>query len=216
MRRFGTQGRVYPSKHYVVPRSEEIFDFLQRVKEGRYIVLFAPRQTGKTTFFRMALDTLVTDSSSFFQFNLPNFTHQQVQELLGQYTDETEQPFSPEVIAALHKQTAGQPFLVNRFAQILTEELEIPKNEMITMQHFSDGLAKILRERNTNIDHLITNIRGNRRFETLLMKITSYEKGIEFSLYNELISELATYGVIAEGVDGMCEIVNPIYQHCIM
>ena len=33
---------------------------------------------------------------------------------------------------------------------------------------------------------------------------------------NKLINELATYGVIAEGVDNMCEIVNPIYQHCII
>ncbi len=356
MRRFGTQGRVYPGKHYVVPRSEEINDFLQRVKEGRYIVLFAPRQTGKTTFFRLALEEFVTKSSSYFpiqlnfetyinlspsefydalcnrmrkeitqviqkrgdnpsgvlssflehakitnhismidffeqfssalqsqytdqkvvviidefdgipqavlrdflhslrdiylsdetrcphsvgivgvksitqlnydrsvspfniqdEFNLPNFTQQQVKELLGQYTDDTGQPFSPEVIEALHKQTAGQPFLVNRSAQILTEELDIPKNELITMQHFSKAHQILLRERNTNIDHLITNIRRNRRFETLLMKITSYDSGIEFSLYNELISELATYGVIVESADGMCEIVNPIYQHCIM
>ena len=52
MRRFGTQGRVYPEQHYIVSRSEEIADFLTRIKEGRYIVLFAPRQTGKTTFFR--------------------------------------------------------------------------------------------------------------------------------------------------------------------
>lgn len=66
MRRFGTQGRVYPNQHYVVSRSQEITDFLARVKQGRYIVLFAPRQTGKTTFFRMALDTLKTESSTYF------------------------------------------------------------------------------------------------------------------------------------------------------
>ena len=28
--------------------------------------------------------------------------------------------------------------------------------------------------------------------------------------------KLATYGVIAEGDDGMCEIVNPIYHYCIL
>lgn len=44
MRRFGTQGRVYPDRHYVVSRTEEIADFIDRVKQGRYIVLFAPRQ----------------------------------------------------------------------------------------------------------------------------------------------------------------------------
>ncbi len=70
MRRFWTQGRVYPGRHYVVPRSKEIEDFLTRVKEGRYIVLFAPRQTGKTTFFRMALGSLVTESLTYFPIQL--------------------------------------------------------------------------------------------------------------------------------------------------
>ena len=70
MRRFGTQGRVYPEQHYVVPRSKEVTNFLTRVREGRYIVLFAPRQTGKTTFFRMALDALVTESSIYFPIQL--------------------------------------------------------------------------------------------------------------------------------------------------
>ena len=42
MRRFGTQGRVYPGRHYIVSRTEEIADFIARVEDGRYIVLFAP------------------------------------------------------------------------------------------------------------------------------------------------------------------------------
>ena len=37
-RRFGTQGRVYPEDHYVVPRTAEVADFINRVTEGRYIV----------------------------------------------------------------------------------------------------------------------------------------------------------------------------------
>ncbi len=356
MRRFGTQGRVYPGQHYVVPRSKEIDDFLIRVKEGRYIVLFAPRQTGKTTFFRMAVDTLVTESSIYFpiqlnfetyknlsssdfyealckrirkeieqvlqkrgdtpsdtltqflenvqitnhlsmmeffeqfssilnndlgnqkvvviidefdgipqtvlsdflhalrdiylsdemrcphsvgivgvksitqlnydrsvspfniqdEFYLPNFTRQQVQELFTQYTDETGQDFSPEVVEALHKQTAGQPFLVNRFAQILTEELAIPKTETITMSNFSTGLSVLLEEDNVNIRHLLTNIRRDPRFENLLMKIVSYERGVQYNRQNDIINQLTTYGVITKGTDGMCEIVNPIYQQCII
>lgn len=48
------------------------------------------------------------------------------------------------------------------------------------------------------------------------MEIASYERGIRFSLHHELISQLATYGVIGKGPDGMCQILNPIYQHCIL
>ena len=351
MRSFEISGPVYPEDNYVVGRTEELSDFVHRLERGRYVVLFAPRQTGKTTFFRLALDTLAADMylpiqldfqsannlepsefyegvyediceeiEKFFQsgaiqmpealtqfldgteivnhrsmrrffrrfsslmeqhangqkvvliidefdgiprtvlsdflytlrhiyisgrtrcphsvgivgvksitqlnydrsitpfniqdeFKLPNFTLEQVQELILQYTDEVGQSFTPEVIESIHKQTAGQPVLVNRFAQILTQEMDIPKSEPITMQHFSEAHGQLLHGRNTNIEHLVRNIRRDRRFETLLMKIASYDEGVDFNLDSDIINELATYGVIAEGADGMCEIVNPIYQY---
>ena len=37
-----------------------------------------------------------------------------------------------------------------------------------------------------------------------------------FNLRNDLINDLATYGVLARGTDRMCEIANPIYLHCIL
>ena len=355
MRTFGTQGPVNSKDNYVVARTEEIADFVDRVKKGKYIVLFAPRQTGKTTLFRAAIDALIVDAyfpiqlnfevyvdltpaafydylikdirreikhvfekrgttpsetlnqflddtevtdhfsmRNFFQqlphflthpdnaqkavliidefdaipsdavrgflhslryiyldqssprcpysvgivgvknitqlnydrsispfniqdeFHLPNFTQGQVKELFEQYTDEVGQAFAPEVITAIHKQTAGQPFLVNRCAQILTEELDIPKNETITMAYFSKAHTQLLRERNTNIDHLIANIRKKPGFERILMRITAYHDGLDFNLRDEFIDELATYGVISEGDDGMCEIANPIYLYSIL
>lgn len=354
MRTFGTYGPVNPEEHYVVSRTEELADFIRRVKLGRYIVIFAPRQTGKTTFFQWALESLASDTTEayfpielnfevyedypasdfyaslykriyeeiarvfqergtvpskdlsqflenteltdhiamleFFQqfgaflgdeklvliidefdgiprdavrgflhalrniyvqrsmrecpysvgivgvksiaqlnldrsispfniqdeFTLSNFTLAQVRELLAQYTDEVGQAFRPEVIETIHRQTAGQPFLVNRFAQILTEEMNISKNEPITIEHFSKAHRQLLHKRNTNIEHLVTNIRKDRRFEALLMKIASYDQGTVFNPYNDLINELATYGIIAKGTDGRCEIVNPIYYYCIM
>ena len=352
MRRFGTQGRVYPDRHYVVPRTEEIADFITRVNEGRYIVLFAPRQTGKTTFFRLALEALTTQDTTYFpiqldfqivrnteptefykrlyymirreietifqeqeknlsasltqfleetqltdafsmmvffqqlsgflrnkrviiiidefdgipqtvvsdflytlrhiylsdeprcphsigiigvksinqlnydrsvspfniqdEFNLPNFTFEQVRELLGQYTDEVGQAFAPEVIGSIHKQTAGQPVLVNRFAQILTEEMDIPKTEPITINHFTTAHAQLLKESNVNITHLTTNIRKDPRFENVLMQIMARDEGVDFNLDDDIISELTTYGVIKKSADGMCEILNPIYLYRIM
>ena len=361
MRSFGTTGRVRPEQHYIVPRTEEIADFIHRVEDGKYIVLFAPRQTGKTTFFRLALEALVTEDPTYFpiqldfqtmrnaspatfydrlyyqinmqiesvfqkrdevpsdtlaqflantqltddfsmmmffrqlvdmlnsdfhkqgiartkvvllidefdgipptvvsdflyalrqiylsdqlhcphsvgivgvrsiaqldydrsvspfniqdEFRLPNFTLEQVHQLLSQYTDEVGQAFASEVVASVHKQTAGQPVLVNRLAQILTEELDIPKTDPITSDHFLKAHKQLLRERNTNIQHLTTNIRRDRRFESRLIDIMSYEEGIDFNLDDDIISELATYGVITEDPDGMCQIANPIYLYRIM
>ena len=352
MRTFGTQGPVNPKENYVASRTEEIADFVDRVKKGKYIVLFAPRQTGKTTLFRAAIDALITESyfpiqlnfevyvdltptafysyllkdicreietvfqrrgsvpsedlkrfltsvemidhvsmRNFFQqlagflihpdglqrfvliidefdvippdavrgflhslryiyleqsgvrcpysvgivgvknitqlnydrsispfniqdeFHLPNFTRPQVLELLEQYTDEVGQAFAPDVITAIHKQTAGQPFLVNRCAQILTEEMDIPKTEPITIAHFSKAYAQLLEEENTNINHLLTNIRKDPCFESLLIRIMSYKRGLPFNIDNEIMYELVTCGVIVEGANRMCEIANPIYQH---
>ena len=354
MKTFGTYGPVNPKENYVVSRTEELADFIKRVKLGRYIVIFAPRQTGKTTFFQWALDSLASETTEayfpielnfevyedysasdfydslyqsiyeeieyvfekrgrvpsetlsqflentkltdhvamlrFFQqfanflgdeklvlivdefdgippdalrgflhslrtvyvhrsmrkcpysvgivgvknvtqlnldrsispfniqdeFTLPNFTLEQVRELLTQYTEAVGQPFAPEVVESIHRQTAGQPFLVNRFAQMLTEEMNIPKTETLTMTHFSKAHAEILEERNTNLTHLVTNVRRDPRFKNILMEIVSYEKGVRFSLRQEVISELATYGVIARGADDRCEIINPIYHYCIL
>ena len=353
MRRFSTQGPVNPDQHYVVPRTEELTEFIKRVKEGRYIVIFAPRQTGKTTFFYAAMDILAAEAPTYFpihldfeayknltpadfysnltedireeienlyhkrgetpsealtafleninltdnmsmlrsfrrlarvlgnqrvvifidefdgippavvsdflyalrriyisrtvprcphslgiigvksiaqlnydrsvspfnihdDFALPNFTLAQVQELLGQYTNETEQAFTPEVIESIHKQTGGQPFLVNRFAQILTEEMDIPKTETLTMTHFAEAHSRLLDERNTNIEHLLTNICKDPRFQTILMQIVSYENSVQFNPYNDIINELAMYGVITKGTDRKCEIANPIYLYRII
>ena len=150
------------------------------------------------------------------EFHLPNFTLEQVQELLGQYTDEVGQAFTPEVIESIHKQTAGQPVLVNRFAQILTEEMEILKTETITMAHWTTAHAQLLEESNVNITHLVTNIRKNPRFESILMRIMARDEGVVFNLDDDIINELATYGVIRKGADDMCEILNPIYLYRIM
>ena len=70
MRSFGTQGRVRPEQHYIVPRTAHVADFITRIRAGKYIVLFAPRQTGKTTFFRLALDRLVAEDPTYFPIHL--------------------------------------------------------------------------------------------------------------------------------------------------
>ena len=351
---FETRGPVKPERNYVVARTEELADFIHRVEEGRYIVIFAPRQTGKTTFFRRALEMLATEDSEYFplalsfqiyrhatppvfyenlyrdirlsiarvfqrwgrvppdlltqfldnatltdhfslrrffqelpgalegrqvvlvidefdgipqavlsdflytlrdiyledstrarcpysvgivgvksitqlnydrtispfniqdEFALPNFTMAQVAELLEQYTAEVGQAFAPDVIELLHRQTAGQPFLVNRLAQLLTAEMDIPKTETITLAHFTQAHTALLREQNVNFHHLITNVQRHPHFERVLMEIATSEEDVPFNPGSDVMNELVTYGVLAEDAEGMCQIVNPIYQHRVL
>jgi AAA+ ATPase superfamily predicted ATPase len=60
-RTFITGGPVVPEENYFVKRERELTDFLKRVEQGKYIVIFAPRQTGKTTFFYQAISELQKD-----------------------------------------------------------------------------------------------------------------------------------------------------------
>ena len=70
MKTFGTpKVPLTPEENYVVSRTEEISDFVDRVKRGKYIVLFAPRQTGKTTLFRSAIDALIAEAYFPIQLN---------------------------------------------------------------------------------------------------------------------------------------------------
>ena len=84
------------------------------------------------------------------------------------------------------------------------------------MAHFSKAHSQMLHERNTNIEHLTTNVRRNPRFESVLMRIMARDEGVDFNMDDDIISELAMYGVIKKASDGMCEILNPIYLYRIM
>jgi hypothetical protein len=58
MRYFNTSGPCDPREHYTVLRQELIAKGLDRVRRGRYLTIFAPRQSGKTTFFKLLLEAL--------------------------------------------------------------------------------------------------------------------------------------------------------------
>jgi len=56
MREFNTSGPCDPALHYTVMREALIAVGLEKVRKGRYFTLFAPRQTGKTTYFQLLLE----------------------------------------------------------------------------------------------------------------------------------------------------------------
>jgi len=53
MRKFNTSGPCDPKLHYTLIRKELIAIGVEKVNEGRFFTIFAPRQTGKTTYFQI-------------------------------------------------------------------------------------------------------------------------------------------------------------------
>jgi len=58
MREFNTTGPCNPALHYTIMRETLIAEGLEKVRNGRYFTLFAPRQTGKTTYFQLLLEAV--------------------------------------------------------------------------------------------------------------------------------------------------------------
>ncbi len=337
-------------ENYFVSRKEELERFLDRIERGRYAVIFAPRQTGKTTFFKQAINALeqkpsyipiqldfqiyvnasaerfyqhfqrvfsdslikrlrgipiynlaeiesalksdiVTDDISMWDwlqklpsllpgkkvamvidefdgipqdalkgflhtlrmsyttgpkvlhsiaivgvksvaqlnydrsvspfniqddFVLPNFTLEQVRELLTQYTDEVGQPFDDDVIELVREKTAGQPFLVNYIARMLTDEMEIPKAENITNEHFRIAYKELFTRDNTHFQHIRHNVRRKEEYKNILLGILYDDRGIRFNIQRDELSELVTYGLIKKDAEDKCVIDNPVYQQVIL
>ena len=57
-REFNTSGPCGPELHYTVPRTATVARGLKQIEKGRYFTIFAPRQAGKTTCFKMMLEAL--------------------------------------------------------------------------------------------------------------------------------------------------------------
>jgi hypothetical protein len=60
MRYFNTSGPCDPERHYTLFRPALLAKGQQLVDQGRYFTLFAPRQTGKTTYFQLLFRQLQT------------------------------------------------------------------------------------------------------------------------------------------------------------
>ena len=53
MREFNTSGPCDPDKHYTVMREALVATGEALVERGRFFTIFAPRQSGKTTYFQL-------------------------------------------------------------------------------------------------------------------------------------------------------------------
>lgn len=70
MRYFNTSGPNIPSEHYTLPRKELIGNGLDLVHKNRYFTIWAPRQTGKSTYFRLLAEELVKEGYKVCHVNV--------------------------------------------------------------------------------------------------------------------------------------------------
>lgn len=82
MRSFNTSGPNIPAEHYTINRRELIEQGMDLVRRNRYYTIWAPRQTGKSTFFRLMIGHLEQDGYQTIHFNLENYKEALLEEVL--------------------------------------------------------------------------------------------------------------------------------------
>ncbi|MCK4762037.1 MAG: ATP-binding protein, partial [Candidatus Aminicenantes bacterium] len=72
-RYFNTSGPNIPGRHYTLKREHLIKKGCELVKDERYFTIWAPRQTGKSTYFRLLAVELEKNGYEVVHTNLENF-----------------------------------------------------------------------------------------------------------------------------------------------
>ena len=156
---------------------------------------------------------LVLSSASPFniaeELHFPYFTSHDVRELIRQYVHETGQSFEEDVIAAIYKNTAGQPGLVCGMCQYLIDRPRPGPQSTITMTDFYPMLNHFTKERrDKNMLSIVQKAKEKRNF---MLRLLFADEQIEFLVDNEEINYLSAHGVI-DSLNGYADILVPLYR----
>ena len=87
MRIFNTSGPNIPKEHYTLPRLDFIEIGKKLVYGSRYFTIWAPRQTGKSTYFRLLANTLREEGYKVCDVNFENFKDENKEDFLVRLKD---------------------------------------------------------------------------------------------------------------------------------
>lgn len=82
MRHFNTSGPNILEKHYTLPRLDIVEAGVKKIYDERYFTIWAPRQTGKSTYFRLLADRLETEGYKVAYVNFENFKEASIKDFL--------------------------------------------------------------------------------------------------------------------------------------
>ena len=189
--------------------------YLQKQIEPNYDILHSVGVIGVRSISQMTFARTSSPFNIHESIEIANFTLEQVNALLGQYTAETGEIFSQEVIHFIADKTGGQPYLVNLVAKLLTTEIKPYTDERsITLPDAEAAYWKMLNMRgNTNLDSIRRRIREEKNRKRLMTVIT--RGNVRYNINDETQEELITYGILREE-GGYCVISNPAYAHTIV
>jgi hypothetical protein len=85
MRYFNTSGPNIVADHYTLMRSDIVKEGLDKIHKSRYFTIWAPRQTGKSTYFRLLADSLLAEGYKVAHVNFENYKEATMKAFLNEF-----------------------------------------------------------------------------------------------------------------------------------
>lgn len=160
-----------------------------------------PSRLGTASPFNIKLKSL----------RLGNFTADEVGDLYAQHTADTGQKFTADAIARAFELTAGQPWLVNALAAEIVDEMAVPFDTPITVDHLEQAKERLILARATHLDSLVDKLREPRVRRVIEPALAGTRALLD--PYDDDLSYTRDLGLIAPS--NPVRIANPIYREII-
>ncbi len=154
MRYFNTSGPNIPKEHYTVKRINLINKGIELVKRKRYFTIWAPRQTGKSTYFRQLAKELEKENYKVAHINFENYKNLPQSSFLKRFHIELKKQWK-ENFDGLN---IGDIFL--KLEQIKNKKcvLIIDEVEGINKEYFGDFLHSIRNAYHSRENHCLKSV----------------------------------------------------------
>jgi hypothetical protein len=163
---------------------------------------------GIRNFAQLNISGTISPFNIADQVRIPPFTLTEIEKLYGQYTEETGQPFTLEACWSIHEETDGQPFLCNRLAQILTNDVKADTIASINETDVKKALKILHHENNAHLANIVDKAR--HYCDTLARIVLAGD--VDYNPRQEDLAFLEQFGLIKRGPKDMAQAANPIYQ----
>ena len=154
MRYFNTSGPNIPAQHYTLMREKLVEQGRKMVYNDRYFTIWAPRQTGKSTYFRFLAEMLQAEGYKVAYINFENFKNLSLSDFLFRLSDNLSEqwgiPFEGHSLGSIFRQIEN---LKTEKAVLIIDEVE-----GINAEYFGDVLHTIRNAYHSRQSHALKSV----------------------------------------------------------
>ena len=154
MKKFNTSGPNIPERHYTITRTELIQEGINLVQEERYFTIWAPRQTGKSTYFGQLAEELEKQDYKVAQISFEGYIKTTLKTFLEELTKQLNNFWDTK----LEQNEMSKIF--NDISEIKDKKcvLIIDEVEEINPEYFGTFLHSIRRVYHSRLKHCLKSV----------------------------------------------------------